>query len=127
MLQRKSNQWLLYPLKVRYQQHGEEIEQWALPDKQWWLDFAERWDHTEIIEFIEVEINMKQRARYVEIMSMPEDFLNVYIDYVLHGVFPLEFPKDHPFMLLKTQKESLDLSNYVLDIDMRLIMMELGL
>ena len=127
MLQRNGSQWRLYPHKVRYIQHGEEIEQWALPNKEWWTDFAEKWDHTEIIEFTEIELTEEQITRFEEIKYMPEDFMEAYIDYVLNGEFPNEFPKNHPFMLLKAQKENEIQDIALLDLDFRQSMIEMGL
>lgn len=106
MLYRRGNQWELYPHRVRYIQHGEEIEQWALPNKEWWINFADKWEHTQIIEFIDLELSEEQLARFEEIKNMPEDFIDVYIEYILNGTFPEEFPNTHPLMLVKLLKEN---------------------
>ena len=35
-----------------YIQHGEEIRQYVMSEgHDWWLEFEEKWEHTEIIEF----------------------------------------------------------------------------
>jgi hypothetical protein len=78
----------LVPLKVRYIQYGEEIEQWALPNKQWWLDFEQKWEHTTIIEFIEVSLTADQLARYEQIKYFQDGWTNFYTDYILEGKFP---------------------------------------
>ncbi len=89
MLISKGNRFELYPYKVKYVQHGEEKENWALPSKEWWTNFAEKWEHTEIVEFVEVELNEEQLSRYEQINhGMPEAFRSVCIDYVLIGKFP---------------------------------------
>lgn len=127
MIVRRVNQWSLYPHKVRYTQRGEEIEQWALPNKEWWIDFADKWEHTEVIDFTEIELTESQLARFKEIQYMPEDYQDVYIDYVLNGTFPVEFQKTHPLMLIKARKENAVNADYLLDVDFRLLMLEMGL
>jgi hypothetical protein len=107
MLTKKGSQFQLYPHKVKYTQHGKEQEQWATPSKEWWVEFTNKWEHTQIIEFTEVTLTDEQLARFEEIKNMPEDFTSVYMDYVLDGTFPNEeFPKTHPFMMIKAQKEN---------------------
>jgi hypothetical protein len=88
MLHHNGNHLELVPLKVRYLQHGEEIEQWALPNRQWWEDFAERWDHTTILEFIEIELTPEQMARYEQVKHMPDGWIDQYTDYILEGKYP---------------------------------------
>ena len=89
MLIKKGNRFELYPHKVRYNQHGKEHEQWALPNKEWWVDFAGKWDHTEIIEFIEVALTEEQLARFEQVsFGLPEAFSSIYTDYILDGKFP---------------------------------------
>ena len=91
MLIKKGNRFELYPHKVKYIQRGEEYEQWALPNKEWWTDFADRWEHTEIIEFVEVELTEEQQARYEQIKyDIPEAFREACIEYILDGKFPDE-------------------------------------
>lgn len=105
MLSRKDNQFELCPYKVRYTQHGEEIEQWALPNKEWWIDFEQRWEHTEIIEFTELELSDEQLARFEEIKYMPEDFTHIYEEYVLSGGTSndVKIPTHHPFQTIRLQ------------------------
>jgi hypothetical protein len=107
MLIRKGNRFELYPHKVKGIRFGEEFEQWATPSKEWWTNIASNHDHTKVTEFTEVTLVEEQLARFEEIRNMPEDFTSVYIDYVLDGAFPdEEFPKTHPFMMIKAQKEN---------------------
>lgn len=105
MLYRKGNRWALCPFKVRYIQHDEEIEQYS-HDKDWWLNFEERWDHTEIVEFIDVEYTDQQLDRFKDIEFMPEDFGHVYSEYVKTGTFIDDLPKDHSFDLIKMRYEN---------------------
>ena len=106
MLIKKGNRFELYPHKVKYTQRGKEIEQWALPNKEWWVEFAEKWEHTEIIEFKELELTEAQLRRFEKIKHESESFKNDYINYILNGVFPEELPKTHPLYLLKLEKEN---------------------
>lgn len=106
MIYRRSNQWVLYPYKVKYIQNNEEFEQWALPNKDWWIDFADKWEHTSIVEFIDVELSSEQLERYYEIQFMPEDFHNEYINYIETGVVLNNIPENHPLRLLKLKQEN---------------------
>lgn len=102
---RKENGYLkLYPWMVKYTQHGKTVEQWALPSKEWWTDFADKWEHTEIVEFVEVELTNEQLARAEEIeqLRIDEGYRDICIDYILHSQFP-EGP-DHPLRQLQVQE-----------------------
>ena len=114
--------------KVKYIQHGEEITQYVGSEgKQWWIAFEEKWEHTEIIEFIVVESTEEQLGRFEEInqLNTPEGFSTELGDYIESGVFPDGV--SHILKSLQIQNENSSLSNYVLDVDMRLTMQELGL
>lgn len=106
MLVKNGSKLKLYPWKVKYIQHGEEVEQWALPSKQWWIDFANKWEHTEIIEFVEVELIEEQLARVADIEEIPidEGFREMCIEYIFDGVFPAGV--EHPLRQLQVQKEN---------------------
>lgn len=127
MLIKNKDEFELYPYRVRYYQNGEEIEQWALPSKQWWTDFANKWGHTEIIEFIEVTLTQEQLARYREIkkLNTPEGFRESFIDYILNGAFPEGV--NHPLRNLQMQKITDVSANYLVDLDFRLSSIELGI
>lgn len=106
MLVKNDSGFLLYPWKVRYIQDGQEIEQWALPSKEWWTEFAQNWENTEIIEFIEAELTEEQLARFEDLnqLNIPEGHRNVCIEYIMTGIFPEGI--DHPLRLLQIQKEN---------------------
>lgn len=100
--------------KVKYIRDGEESEQFVSSEgKQWWLDFAEKWDHTKIIEFVDVEYTDEQLSRFEEIESLDanEEILN---NYVIEGVFPIE--TDHPLRNLQLQKENEELQQRLADL-----------
>ena len=140
MLIKDGDCFRLYPWKVRYRQHGQEIEQWALPSKQWWTDFAAKWEHTEIIEFVEIELTEEQLARASEIEQLPMDegFREICIDYIMGGVFPEGI--NHPLRDLQIQKENqeqgIELSEReiqeiiqgqeISDLDIRVLTLETG-
>ncbi|MET3658177.1 hypothetical protein [Sporosarcina psychrophila] len=107
MLYRKGNQWELSPYKIKYTQYGEPHVQYA-SDKKWWLDFADAWEHTKIIEIIDVVYTLVQLDRYEDIKYMPEDFGNIYSAYVEGGAFPTneELRPDHPFRIIQLRKEN---------------------
>lgn len=129
MLYRKNGSWALPPFKVIYKQHGETIEQYS-HDKQWWLDFAEKWDHTEIIEFVDVTYTDEQKARLAEVQNTEEGFEYYAARYVFDGVFPNQLEgeekmEDHPFRVLQLEKENKQLGQLATDLDLRLLMQEL--
>ena len=116
MLYRKGGEWALCPFLVVYTQHGQEIEQYT-HDKQWWLDFAEEWDHTEIQEFQNVEWSDEEKARLEDIKHIPEGFFSDCATYVKTGLFPDEVEvedeeedggrqNNHPLQLLQRKKEA---------------------
>ena len=113
MLIRTGNRFELYPHKVKYTQNGETIEQWALPSKQWFVDFAEKWEHTEIIEFTKVKLTEEQVERFEEIKNMESGFESQYSDYILTGDTELEIPNTHPFNLLIMKKENKQLKEVI--------------
>ncbi|MFD2681222.1 hypothetical protein [Bacillus seohaeanensis] len=120
MLIRKGNRFELYPHKVKGIRFGEAFEQWATPSKEWWTEVANKHDHTEVTEFIEVALTDEQLTRFEEIKNMPEDFTSVYMDYVLDGTLPNSFPEAHPFrqIMLKNENRQLkkQLDNAIIEL-----------
>lgn len=103
MLQRKRDEWRLYPHKVKGVRHDNEFEQWALPNKKWWEITAENHDHLKVDEFEEIKVTDDMEKRYEEIKHMPEDFKDIYIEYVLNGDVSedVELPTNHPFQVIR--------------------------
>lgn len=126
MLIKKGSKLKLYPWKVKYTQHGKEIEQWALPSKQWWTDFEQKWEHTELIEFVEVELTEEQakRAEEIENLRIDEGFREMCIEYILDGVFPTGV--EHPLRQLQIKTEQTEQDTYLIDQDFRLSLVEMG-
>ena len=124
MLIKKGNHFELYPHKVKYTQHGKEIEQWALPNKQWWVDFAEKWEHTEIIEFTEITLTDEQLSRFEDVKTgIPESFASACVDYILEGVFPEGIT--HPLRQLEIKKQQEEQDEYLIDQDFRVSLIEM--
>lgn len=122
----KDGRWNLNPYLVKYNQHGENLEKYT-EDKEWWLDFEEKWDHTEVLEFVDVEYTTEQKERFKQIEHLPEDFGKTYSDYVKDGSFNDDMPSQHPFNLIRMKYEQSSRDNYMLEIDMLMTMKELGL
>lgn len=126
MLIRKGNRFELCPHKVKYTQHGKEIEQWALPNKEWWTNFAEKWEHTEIIEFTEVELTEEQLLRFEDVKTgIPESFASDCVDYILEGVFPEGIM--HPLRQLEIYKQQLEQDEILLDNTLDVLEIKWGL
>ena len=127
MLYYKNSQWHLCQEKVHYAQHGEEITQFVGSEgHQWWVDFDEKWEHTEIIEFIPVEATQEQLDRFEEInqLNIKEGFGAELSDYVEFGIFPEGFTHVlRPIQILKEQNEQ---DSYLVDNDFRLSLLEMG-
>ena len=124
MLVKKGNHFELYPHKVKYTQHGKEIEQWALPNKEWWIDFADKWQHTTIIEFKEMELTEEQLVRFEDVKAgIPESYASACVDYILDDVCPEGIT--HPLRQLEIKKQQDEQDVYLIDQDFRLSMMEM--
>ena len=107
MLYYKDKEWHISTEKVRYMQNDEEIEQYVgIEGKQWWIDFANQWEHTKIIEFILVEPTKEQWTRLEEInnLSIPDGYGEICSNYVDNGEFPEEL--NNPLGSLQLQKEN---------------------
>jgi len=121
------NGWHLCSEKVKYIQHGEEIEQYVGSEgKEWWLDFEEKWEHTEIIEFIPVEPTEMQLNRFDEVaqLNIPEGFGGELSAYVKFGIFPEGF--NHILRPIQILKQQDDQDEYLVDNDFRLSLIEMG-
>src|SRR5699024_5431612 len=110
MLCRENGEWALCPFKVTYKQHGEILERYT-DDKQWWIDFAAKWDHTEVIVIEDAVCTEEQKARLEEVKDVAEGFEYYASRYVENGTFPNELDaeermKDHPLKNLQLQKEN---------------------
>ena len=109
----KNNQWHICKEKVKYIQHGEEFEQYVGAEgHDWWVDFEEKWEHTEIIEFIPVEPTDEQLQRLEEVNSLniPDGYGELVQNYVINNKFPEGL--NHPLRELQLQKLNEQLKEY---------------
>lgn len=121
------NGWRLCSEKVKYIQHGEEITQYVGSEgHDWWVDFEEKWEHTEIIEFIPVEPTQEQLDRLEEInqLNIPDGFGYECSQYVEFGIFPEGF--NHILRPIQILKQQDDQDEYLVDNDFRLSLIEMG-
>lgn len=136
MLTYKDGKWQLATHIVKFT-HTEGYREVYTIDPQYWRDFAERWKDTftlhEIVEFTPTN---EQKMRYENVKNMPEDFCDIYSQYVADGTI-LDIAHllvTHPFVAVvneiqakenaKTLSETMD---YVIDVDYRLTMVEMGM
>ncbi len=107
MILYKNRKWHMCSEKVRYVQNGEEITQFVGSEgHDWWLDFEQKHEHTEIIEFVDVVATQEQLDRLEEVnqLNIPDGFSSILSDYVGDGVFPEGV--NHPLMTLQLKKEN---------------------
>jgi hypothetical protein len=127
MIYYKNNKYHMCEHKVKYIQHGKEVEQYVGSEgHDWWTDFEEKWEHTEIIEFIPVVPTDEQINRLEEVnqLNIKEGFGYECSQYVEFGIFPEGF--NHvlrPIQILKEQNEQ---DAYLVDSDFRLSLIEMG-
>ncbi len=115
MLTRNGNRFEIYPHKVKYVQHGEEHEQWALPSVEWWENFAAKHDHTKIIEFSQVSLTEEQLARFEEVAMLPVGHIDVYENYIMQGEYPVE--PGHPLRDIHIRKDINNMKPIELTVD----------
>lgn len=123
----KNGKWHLCNEKVKYIQHGEEITQYVGSEgHDWWVDFEQKWEHTEIIEFIPVEPTQEQLDRFEEVnqLNIQEGFGAELSDYVKFGIFPEGF--NHILRPIQILKQQDDQDEYLVDNDFRLSLIEMG-
>ena len=104
----KNGRWHLCNEKVKYMQNDKEIEQYVGSEgHDWWIDFADKWEHTEIIQFIPVEPTEEQLKRLEEInqLNIPDGFSDMVSNYVKDKTFPESF--NHPLRKLQVYKENI--------------------
>ena len=113
--------------KVKYIQHGEEITQYVMSEgRDWWVDFEEKWEHTEIIEFIPVVPTDEQINRLEEVnqLNIKEGFGYECSQYVEFGIFPEGF--NHILRPIQIEKQQDEQDGYLIDSDFRLSLIEMG-
>ena len=110
MLIKTPEGWELAEHTVIYTQNGEQKEQVVGEEgKQWWLDFAEKWEHTEIVEFTELHYTEEQFNRLEKINGMVADSEELE-NYVLNGVVGVS----EPLRVMRLEEMLADLTEEVL-------------
>jgi hypothetical protein len=96
--------------KVVYTKNGEQIEQVVGEEgQQWWLNFAEKWDHTNIIEFTDVVYTDEQLARLEEVKNLDISD-SVASEYVMEGII------GEGLEMLTLQKKNAELESLLADL-----------
>lgn len=130
MLFRKNGMWQLCDKRLTYED-GEDTHTILTGDISWWEMFAATWGHVKILSVEEVWYSEEQHKRYEHIKYMPEDFEQIYSHYVEFGEIhedAVNLRPEHPFnIIVLKHKELADNSAYLLNVDFRLLMVELGL
>ena len=121
-------QWNFCTEKVRYIQHGEEITQYVGSEgHDWWVDFEQKWAHTEIIEFIPVEPPTEEQLKRLEEvnqLNIPDGFVYECSQYVEFGIFPEGV--NHVLRPIQIMKQQDEQDEYLIDSDFRLSLLEMG-
>lgn len=105
MLIYENGKWQLATHIVKFT-HIEGYREVYTIDTQYWLDFAEMWKENftlhEILEFTPSE---EQKMRYENIKNMPEDFSDIYSQYVEDGTIldVAHLLVTHPFVAVVTK------------------------
>lgn len=123
MIYYKNNEYHMCEHKVKYIQHGEEIIQYVMSEGyDWWVDFEEKWEHTELINFIAVDYTPEQLMRFGEIekLNINEGFAAELTQYVKDGSFPEGVT--HPLRNLQLQKENEALQQSIAELSMLISM-----
>lgn len=124
----KNGTWYIAAESVTYSQHGETITQpVGVEGHDWWVDFAEKWDHTEIISFDPIEPTADQVERLGEIntLGIPDGHSSVVGDYVTDGAFP-----DNPHHILEIfelRKKQLATGDTVTELEEAIEIMQGGI
>lgn len=90
MIYREANQWALCPLEVTYEQNGKQLTAYT-HDKQWWQNFADKWEHTRIVNFTKAEHPQIYFERLEKVKYMGEGHGEAVKRYVETGEFPDEY------------------------------------
>ena len=127
MLYYKDNRWNISESIVKFTNDGETVEQYiGVEGKQWWLDLEKLHEGIEIIDFTDVDITENQLERLEEVnnLNIKDGHSETLGDYVINGNLPLEV--EHILRPLQIVKEQLTQDEYLLDLEFRQTMQEMG-
>lgn len=136
MLIYKDGKWQLATHIVKFT-HTDGYREVYTIDTQYWRDFADKWKESftlhEVAEFTPTQ---EQKIRYENVKNMPEDFGDIYSQYVADGTI-LDIAHllvTHPFVAVVNEiqakenaKSLTETMDYVIDVDYRLTTIEMGL
>ncbi len=113
MLYKTHDGWRLPERTVIYTQNGQTIEQPVGEEGiEWWQQFADKWEHTEIIEFTELHYTDEQLARLGEVQNIGEGYTAECESYVIDGTIP----DAEPFKIIRLEKEKAELQGVLDDL-----------
>ena len=119
----KDNEWHIVTEKVLYKQDGEELENFVGQEgKEWWYGVT----GVEVVEFTPVDVYSQQLERLDEVnrLNIGDGFGELVGDYVLYDIFPNAI--QHPLWDLQILKQQLIQDEYLLDLEFRQSMTEMG-
>jgi hypothetical protein len=95
--------------KVVYTRNGTEYEQPVIEDRNWWLDFEQKWEDMKIVRFEPIEYTEEQLTRFEEVkgMDLSQNILN---DYVMEGII------GEGLEILALKKENEELKQLLADL-----------
>lgn len=104
MIEYKNGQWELCKLILSVTENGVSREV-KVVDADWWIDFANKWEHFKIVSTTELVVTEEQKLRYANVKNMPEDFGDIYSQYVEFGTIAdhAHLLVSHPFVALVTR------------------------
>lgn len=127
MLYYKDNKWNISELIVKFTNDGEIAEQFVgVEGRRWWLDLEKLHEGIEIISFADVDVTESQLTRLEEVnnLNIKDGHSEILGDYVINGNFPTEI--EHTLRPLQIVKEQLTQDEYLLDLEFRQTMQEMG-
>jgi hypothetical protein len=87
MIYRKNGAWKLCPKKVTISENGEQKIKYT-NKPEWYQNFAQKWEKSEIIEIVDSEYTQEQIDRLEKVKHMSEGHGEAVRQYVETGEFP---------------------------------------
>ena len=110
MLYEKNNELKLSNKKVNYTERGETKEKYiGLEGEQWWNDLANKHEHINIVEIVEVNYTDKQLERFEKVKDIIGDTGELE-DYIENGNIN---PENEKFKIIFLERENEELKSKV--------------
>lgn len=95
------NGWQLAKVAIHMIDNGENRIV-KVVEPSWWQDMADKWSHLKIISIDKITATDEQKMRYTNIKDMPEDFGDIYSEYVEFGTIAdyAHLLVSHPFRII---------------------------